>query len=295
MPKLAPAVRLFNPEMWGEVDRFQTFCSTTYLFGKYHQRVLSGVSNHLHKSQRFLRLAETLLPKLEIDDAELEEHGFTNSKNAANLASILEAAITEIYSAVDCTAIILHHVYGKSSRGYKKSTSRLFSHADKITGSFPDRLKETIIVATWFKDLHHIRDELTHSDVGSCSKDKDTGTIRYFHSSLREGDRSKHIEDIFGWIWKHFADANAFIGLVFNELNTTIIPGTVVQHCGMVEGLMLSRFLDTKQPIDFNNGSCMSSSWFDKPDNPSCPFQKNCGAYQRPASPDRIQNHFEKA
>jgi len=295
MTKTTPAIRVFAPEQWGEVDLFNALWPTTYKFKPFEKRELAGVGNHLRKAQTYFRLAETLIPALEIDEKELQEQGGTSAQNAKNLAAVLEGAITEIYSAVDCTAKILHRVYGPTSRNFKDSTRRLFSEVEKIEGSFPDRLKQVISSATWYEDLRHIRDELTHRDTGFCSKDRETGTIMYFHTSFSDEERLKPIDDIVGWIKRHFNMVNNFVGLVFKELNGSIEAGTQVQVCGVVNGRVLMRELDAAQPIDFNNGTCLSSNWFDQPENPSCPFRKECGAYQRPASPDQLPKYFGSA
>lgn len=292
MPKVADAVRMFAPERWGQVDRFRTLSSTTYSFRGHQKRVLAGVENHFHKALTLFGMAERLLPNLEIDEAELEANGFTPAHNARNLAAVLEGVITELYSVVDCTAKILHIIYAPTSRGFRESTRRLFAEPDAISGSFPDRLKVLIAGSDWYEDLRKIRDELTHRDVGSCSKDRETGLVRYFHSSLWEGERLKPIGDVFGWARENINSVNEFIGTVFHELNGTITSGTVTQMCGMVQGRMLMRLLDASQPIDFHNGVCLSAQWFEKPDMPRCPFAEECGAYQRKATPDQLREVY---
>ncbi|TPJ13725.1 hypothetical protein FJW04_19115 [Mesorhizobium sp. B2-7-3] len=287
MPNVAEALRIFAPEKWGEVDRFLTLWPTTYQFQGHQKRVLAGVKNHFHKALTLFTMAESLVPSLKIDEAELDKHGFTPAQNARNLAAVLEAVITELYSVIDCTAKVLHIVYGPSSMRYRDSTRRLFAEVDAITGSFPERLKAAVRAATWYDDLRHIRDELTHRDVGSCSKDRETGVIRYFHSSLWDGERQRPIDDIFGWTKSNVDAVNAFIGVTFNELNASITSGTVTQMCGMVQGRMLMRVLDVSEPIDFNNGVCLSAQWFTQPGNPYCPFAESCGAFQRRAIADQ--------
>ncbi len=239
-----------------------------------------------------LRLSERLLPDLAIDEAELEANGYTLARNARNLAATIEGVITELYSVVDCTAKVMHIIYGSTSRGFKDSTSRLFAHADTISGSFPDRLKGLFGSAAWYQELRIIRDELTHRDVGSCSADRETGKVRYFHTALYEGERLKPIDDVFGWVDEKVRSVNEFTSTVFHELNATITSGTVTQMCGMVEGRMLVRQLDVAQPIDFDNGICMSAQWFDQPEIPRCPFADHCGAYGRKATPEQLHAFY---
>lgn len=283
---------MFAPERWGQVDRFRTLSPTTYQFRRHEKRVLAGVENHFHKALTLLALADGLLPSLDKDEAELEAHGYTPAQNAKNLAALLEGVITEIYSVVDCTAKVLHTIYGPTSVRYKDSTRRLFSEVDAISGSFPERIKDAVRTADWYEELRHIRDELTHRDVGSCSRDRETGLVSYFHSSLWEGERMKPIDDIFGWVRGTIDAVNEFIGTAFHQLNTTIVSGTVHQMCGMVQGRMLMRLLDVSEPIDFNNGVCLSAQWFTQPGNPYCPFAAECGAFQRRATPEQLRTAF---
>lgn len=292
MPRVGATVRMFAPEQWGQVDRFRILSPTTYEFTGHQKRVLAGVENHFQKTMTLLRLSERLLPDLAIDEAELEANGYTPAQNARNLAATIEGVITELYSVVDCTAKVLHIVYGPTSRGFKDSTRRLFACAHAISGSFPDRLKALFGSAAWYRDLRIIRDELTHRDVGSCSTDRETGKVRYFHSALYEGERLKPIDDIFGWVQEKLRSVNEFTGTVFHQLNTTITSGTVIQVCGVVEGRMLVRQLDAAQPIDFDNGICMSAQWFDLPENPRCPFADRCGAYDRKATPEQLRAFY---
>lgn len=161
MPPYGPTVRIFAPEQWGQVDRFRILSPTTYNFTGHEKRVLAGVENHFHKALTFLRLAERLLPDLALDQAELDANGFTPAQNARNLAAVVEGVITELYSVVDCTAQVLHVVFGPTSRRFKGSTRRLFASPAAITGSFPDRLKELIKSVDWYDDLRSMRDELS--------------------------------------------------------------------------------------------------------------------------------------
>jgi hypothetical protein len=283
---------MYAPERWGEVDRFRTLWPTTYAFRGRERRVLAGVENHFHKALTLLSIGESLLPTLDVDEAELEENGFTPARNARNLAAVLEGVITELYSVIDCTAEMLHIIYGPTTTRFRKSTRGLFHDVDKFSGSFPERLKELVRSANWYAELRNIRDELTHRDVGSCSQDRETGIVRYFHSSLWNGERIEPIEDIFGWLNEKRDAVNGFIGTVFHELNSTITGGTVTQMCGMVKGRLLMRLLDASKPIDFHNGHCLSAQWFENEEEYRCPFADECGAFQRKASPEQLSAAF---
>ena len=87
MPKVAERILMWAPEHWGQVDRFQKFSSTTHTFDERQQRALAGVGAHFDKAQRLMRLAERLAPALQLDEAELEEKGFTPAEHARELAN----------------------------------------------------------------------------------------------------------------------------------------------------------------------------------------------------------------
>ncbi|MEA2803944.1 MAG: hypothetical protein QOE49_4039 [Rhodospirillaceae bacterium] len=77
-----------------------------------------------------------------LDQAEINDHGFTPAVNSSELAIVIEAAIQEIYSSVVCTAKVLRAIYGKTSRGFKDSTRNPFRNFDKIEGDFPTVIKD---------------------------------------------------------------------------------------------------------------------------------------------------------
>lgn len=292
MPKVPSVVRFFGPEGWGQVDRFSAFAQTTYKFSPTQQRALSGVSNHFNKAQVLLALARRLLPNLQIDRDELEKNGFTPARNSRELSCVIEACIAEIYSSVDCTASVVHAVFGPTSRGFKKSTSNLFTSYSKITGSLPDGIKAALGDAHWYRNLRYHRDELTHLDTGSCSLDDETGTVRYMHTGMKVDDKVLIIDDVFEWLKTALNEVNGFIGLVFNHLNATLEDGEVMQMCGIVEGRMLMRVMRPSEPQDFSSGVCMSQHWFDLPENPTCPFKDGCGAYARRAAPELLKRFY---
>jgi hypothetical protein len=84
--------------------------------------------------------------------------------NSQELSAVIEASILELYSSLDCTVKVLHAVYGHGSRSFPKSTRKLFHNYDKVTGSFPEELKEVFRTADWYDGLRYLRDELTHLD-----------------------------------------------------------------------------------------------------------------------------------
>lgn len=284
MPKIADQLLMFVPEHWGEVERFLQFYEHTYSFEARDKRAVAGVRAHFNKALRLIELAEKLRPNLDIDNTELEEKGFTPAANAEEIVTVVEAAIVEMYSTVDCSVKVLRAVYGPNSRGFKDSTRKFFQGVAKIEGAFPDSLKAAVTAAAWYRRLLHLRDELTHLATGHLHSDRETGLVRYDHYGLKEGDKPLSIDDIFGWLAKTLNEINAFVGLVFQQLNQTLADKEVFQTCGMVQGRMLWRYVSPAGgPLTFNSGRCGAWVWFEKPEFPTCPFTGFCGAYHRKA------------
>jgi len=284
MPKIADALLMFVPEHWGQVERFIRFYSHTYSLSDRDQRAVVGVRNHFDKAARLLKLAQKLRPNLMIDHEQLETQGFTPAANGAEIATVLEASILELYSCLDCMVKVLRAIYGKTSRGFKADSTRAVLQApNKITGSFPDVLKTAIVGAGWTKRLMNLRDELTHLATGNIHLDAATGAVRYDHRSLKEADQPLSIEDIYGWLQTTADQVNALTGLVFHHLNQTLIDRESYETCGMVQGRFLWRYVSPVGELTFNSGRCGAWIWFEKPDMPTCPFVGACGAYQRKA------------
>jgi hypothetical protein len=280
-PKIAPAILMFVPDQWGEVERFAKLCEGTYRFDAREKRALAGVAQHFEKALIFRSLAERLAPGLRIDRDQLNAQGFSSAQHSRELAAVTEAAIVELYSCVDCTAKVLRAIYGGQSRGFRDSTRRLFADVDAITGGFPDSLKEVIRGAGWFGRLLFLRDELTHLGAGGCHLPEGAETISYMHTGVTEDGKPLILDDVIGWLDGQFAAVNLFLGQVFGFLRGTLGNSPVTVVCGMVEGRFLMRHVDPTQPLDWSNGRCQSWIWFEQADAPTCPFTTRCGAYAR--------------
>jgi hypothetical protein len=278
-PKVADALLFFAPELWGEVERFSNLSIETYKFDERGKRALSGVRQHFDKAGTFRSLAVQLAPGLRLDRDQLNAQGFTPAQRSREVAAVIEAAVVELYSCVDCTAKVLRAAYERRTKGFKDSTRSLFRNVDAITGDFPDALKEAIRGASWFARLLFLRDELTHLGTGSCDLPHDSNKARYLHFGVKEHGKPLEIEDIFTWLDQLFAHINLFLGQVFSFLRNTLSDTPVIQMCGMVQSRMLMRKVVPTQPLDSSSGVCMSWMWFEKPDAPTCPFAARCGAY----------------
>lgn len=280
-----PTVRVFAPEQWGEVDRFANFYSGTYRFSDREKRAVSGVLNHFQKAITLQTLAVKLKPGLDIDKKQLDESGYTPALNSHELSAVIEASILELYSSLDCTVKVLRAVYGSGSRSFPESTRRLFQNIEKVAGSFPDELKEAFRKADWYDGLLYLRDELTHLATGSCNLDHKTGVVQYMHLGMKLRGGVYVIEDVFAWLAEIINKLNGFLGIVFRVLNATLKSTLVQQVCGFVEGRILMRYLDPTEQLTFDSGRCFAYQWFEKLENPTCPFVEHCGAYQRKMPP----------
>lgn len=279
MAPRAATVRMFAPELWGQVDIFANLHAETYKFDERHKRALAGVSQHFEKALMFQSLAVSLRPKLDIERAELDDRGYSPVIHSRQIGMVVEAALLELYSSVDCTAKVLHAVYGQASRGYKDSTRSLFKGFKTITGAFPEAVKEYLCGVTWYEDLRFLRDELTHLGTGSCHLDDATSLVWYRHAGLRPGGKPLVVDDVFSWLASYAQNVNGFLGVVFHVLNGTLKDTPITQFCGLVEGRMLMRRVNPTEKITFASGECMSYIWFEQPDGPTCPFVTACGAY----------------
>ena len=51
----------------------------------------------------------------------------------------------------------------------------------------------------------------------------------------------------------------------------------------MVGERLLERWVNPADELTFDSGRCASWQWFERPENPTCPFKENCGAYRNKA------------
>ena len=279
MRKVADFILMFAPEQWGETMRFSKMYSSTYEFDNRTTRAVSGVEAHFTKCLTLVSIARKLEPNLAIDKEQLDTKGFTPAINANEIAAVIEAAILELYSSIDCTVTVLNSIYGPTTRGFKQSTRGLFQNVEKLTGSFPDQLKMIIQRAEWYRELLYLRDELTHLATGSISMDESTNSLQYFNFGMKKNDEPFILEDIFKWLDTMINNVNIFLDQVFRHLNNGLKDEKVFLMCGMVKGRVLHRYVSPVGKLTFDSGNCGAWKWFEKPENPSCPFKSRCGAY----------------
>lgn len=272
----------FAPERWGTLDRFQKLHQETYKLDKHQAGALRGAANHFHKAVRLARVAEVIVPRMKEDRAELNEKGYTASERSYEFAAVVEALLLSLYSAVDCTRKVLKAAYPKA-QGFPDSTRKLFANAKngKLDECVPLAIRNTLASAEWFTEFRLLRDALTHSDSGSCHLDSETGKISYFNEVFRGFREPSYIEDFMSYINQRIADVNTFMASVFAELNRTLNEKEVWIICGIFYGRIFSRYVRPSEATHFGAGRCDAYTWFEKDENPNCPFMDRCGAYKQ--------------
>jgi hypothetical protein len=278
------AVRIYAPEHWGSLEKFSSFYSGTYSLSPLGKKSVSGAVNHFRKGLLLRDLALKLIPNLEIDESELNQHGFTNGINSKELSAIVEGVITETYSSLDCTRKVITEIYS-NYRGLPDSTRRFFERIkndrSKIDERFPEQLILAVAEADWYEELRRIRDELTHLDTGSCHKDKETGKVVYMHTGLQVNEKPLVIDDVIQKLEQIISDVNQFTGQVFAYLLTQLKDERMLQHCGIFNGRIYTRHVSPSEAVDFHSGVCDAKRWFELEENPTCIYADECGAYKK--------------
>jgi hypothetical protein len=93
--------------------------------------------------------------------------------------------------------------------------------------------------------------------------------------------RALVIEDVIAKLVEFRDTINAFLGCVFTEINQELEDLETDQMCGVFNGRFYERSVKPSEAVDFHGGRCKSHEWFDKSENPACPFKDRCDAYTR--------------
>ena len=269
-------MRTFAPEQWGQIDRFAAFFVASFPDAKHvERRAVSGAGNHLRKATVLRSLAMRMMPALAIDRQQLAEKGYTPAEHAIELAAVVENVFTELYSAVDCARQVVSARY----RGVPDSTRKTFARiqSGSLDTVLPVELLSAFKEAGWYDPLRVLRDELTHSNIGSVHLDETTGKISYMHAGLGTRERAFIIEDIFGRMEADIHAVNLFLGQLFRQLNTLLKDVSVTQLCGLHQGKALIREIRPEPTITFDSGKCLAVAWIEEGGKPTCPLL--CRAY----------------
>jgi hypothetical protein len=274
----------FLPEYWGSYEFFHHFYHTTHEFDWQVRKRLPGIQGNLFKAQKLLQVVEQLIPNIEEDELEIANRGYSNANRSREIAAVVEAAFCSLYSSLDCFRHVFMSIYRKKLRGVKESTRTLFEKGGKgeLGPLIPERIRDQFIqTMSWFSTLREYRDELTHSDVGHCHRDKMSGKLIYMHSGLGSPQRALVIKDVVAELVNFRNTINAFLGGVFFEINRELKDLETDQICGIFSGRIYERLVKPSEAVDFHGGRCKSHVWFDESDNPPCPLKDHCDAYNR--------------
>lgn len=280
-------IRTFAPERWPEWEKFEKLYRGTHIgFSPQDKKAVRGAGSHYSKAIRLVSLAAKLTHNLITDSDELEQKGYTSAANAKEFAAVLEAAILEFYSAVDCTRAVLvaalPTIKGLSAES-RKSTRRFLKWAldGKMGDDFPSSLRTVFIDASWYDELRTLRDELTHGTLGSCHRDSRSEKVSYIHGGVRHHGMPLHVPDITDWLGELIGGVGRLMEGVFRYLNACLGSTLVEVECGFFHGHYFSRMLAAEVTININSGICHSRIMFDKEPTYRCPYADECGAYAR--------------
>lgn len=273
----------FVPSKWGEIDRFAAFYQTTYALPDRIVQCVQGCASHFHRARRLMALVHSLKHTLAMDQQELETTGHSHGDRGTEITALVEASILSLYSSVDASRKIVTEVF-KKCRGLPDSTRKTFqgAAAGTIDLAVPEGIRAAFKNATWYGKFRLVRDAVTHMTPGFCYLTKE-GRMAYMHTGIPRNNKAFYEDDILRYLEELVSDVNSFLGQVFHTLNSGLKNVESWQMCGVFGGRVYSRFVRPHEATDFNSGRCEAFVWFEKPENPKCPFASTCGAYAKKA------------
>jgi hypothetical protein len=192
---------------------------------------------------------------------------------------------TELYSSLDCARQVVAAIYKSTCQGFPDSTRKTFQNLrdGKLTG-LPETIEETFKRADWYWELLHMRDALTHSDVGMCRASSDTGLISYSHSGILHRGEELQVTDIFERMEFLGDKVNRFLGEIFHYLYSQLKQEPVMQVCGIFGGRIYHRQVAPEPSLGFHSGVCGTIAYENSVEGRRCPFAGECGAFTRAQS-----------
>lgn len=103
-----------------------------------------------------------------------------------------------------------------------------------------------------FLPLRIVRDALTHTNIGSCFRDRETGAIRYFSNALKPICERTYIDDFMAFVATFRDRVNDFLGHVFHELIQNLEDIETWQMCGIFYGRGYHRLFVPAKRLTFN-------------------------------------------
>jgi hypothetical protein len=280
-------VLFFDPSQWTAARRLQVFVGPPLNHPEVRRGAEASMS-HLEKYQVLVGLANRLVTTLREDQEELDRDGYSPAQRSKEFAALIEVLACELYSAIDGVRRALYGTYKGVSGIRKDSNDKMFDNASnrKYGPEFPEALRAALDGAnlSWFKRLRALRTEVTHGSTGSCSLNREKGTISYFHRRLGS-DRTTLIDaDIVGRLNEYHRDVKALTEIVFSHLYTLIEPREDRASCGIYRGRLYERTVRVGEELTFASGRCYSKTWFLCNPKYSCPLSERCPAFLRACS-----------
>jgi hypothetical protein len=283
-------VLFFDPSQWTAARRLQVFVGPPLSHPEVRRGAEAAMS-HLEKYQVLAGLANRLVTTLREDQEELDRYGYSPAQRSKEFAALIEVLACELYSAIDGVRRALYGTYKGVNGVRKDSNDKMFDNASnrKYGPEFPGTLRAALDAAnlSWFKRLRALRTEVTHGSTGSCTLNRETGTVSYFHCRLGS-ERSTLIDaDIVGRLNEYQKHVTALTEIVFSHLYTLIHPREERAVCGIYKGRLYERTVTVGEDLTFASGACYSKKWFLSESEHACPLSDRCPAFLRTPSDPR--------
>jgi hypothetical protein len=276
---------MFVPESLNSVSKFSMFLGHPFLRTHGLLDALNTCKGHFQKTEVLIKLATKLLSGLDKDNIQLESNGYTPAIGHHEFAAIIECTICELYAVLDGVRAAIYYIYKDKKGIQNQSTQKMFARA--INGGYDSEdIPATIINAlayaknSWFDRHAQFRTELTHGNVGSCSKNRN-GKIAYFNEGLGTRFNSFVSEDIIAELNVIFEGVFCLQDNIFSFLYNSLSLNEQKVPCGIYRGRCFMRRVYNYPDLSNDSGFCESASWFEDDLKYACPIKDNCLAYKR--------------
>lgn len=270
----------FVPERWSPLDRLRKLTGAPFPDRGLYIEGLMMVAAHLEKYVVLAGLANRLSPELEKDHEELAQHGFTPALRGKEFTAVTETLVCELYAVLDGLRRTLCGAYPKANLPDK--TSRLFKNAQEgKTRALPEEIRVPLALAqeSWFPLLRTFRVSVTHRESGHAFWVKETGLVRYMHTSFVDGPPSFVCEDITSLLNERHEQVVGLVDTIATFMLSQLLPGERRVICGTYKARMYERTVSNREPLTRQSGRCYSREWFEKEEGYACPMRESCDAY----------------
>ena len=194
----------YAPDSWHFSRKFLAFAGPPFQADAELIKGTSAVVAHREKYELLGGIANDLVPKVQQEAAEFEEHGYSSGAQGRALAAIAETMFAELYACLDGLRRVVYSVYRRTRSVQNKSTLKLFelAAAGKYGPEFPAEFRDRLTAAyeTWFPQLRKIRTEITHGETGRCWANLKEDRIQYSHGQTALAHRrGLHLDDVIGY------------------------------------------------------------------------------------------------